>query len=297
MNQTPEIQVSHSQLGTYDRCAFKWFLSYELGYKPKSVPTNVTLGSLIHSFLEEHYKLVQEHGHGGFDYQASMQEFLRSQPVEKQGDLEALDRASRLIERYLYLAEIEDQSWEIIEVEVAREVEFKTPKGRLYTLVFIPDLIVRERESGRLWLVDHKTAGNAAFWSDTEIMMDHQMPTYIAGLRQEGLDIYGIVYNFLNRYDYKDYNGTPTEKLFKRVHSYRTPVEIDTMVRELGFQVDDLIENEIPRRSLRKECSRCWFQEPCLMSMKGMDIKRVLEAGFELKGSYHDRKLEEAEED
>jgi len=98
-----------------------------------------------------------------------------------------------------------------------------------------------------------------------------------------GIDIFGLMYNMINTYDYK--NPPSSDKLFLRKRTYRTPQELDSIMHEIGATVDDMIENQDnPIRNLNRDCSWCEFQDPCLMSMKGMDIEPLMEDVFEQKG-------------
>lgn len=114
--------------------------------------------------------------------------------------------------------------------------------------------------------------------------MDPQLPAYAMVMREKlGIDIFGLMYNMLNTYDYK--SPPPPEKLFLRKRTYRTPEELDSVLKEIGATVDDMIDNaENPIRNLTRDCSWCEFQDPCLMSMKGMDIQPLMEDVFEQKG-------------
>lgn len=285
MDEIP--QISFSQMGTWNRCKFKWELSYVHGYKPKSYPANMRLGSFCHTLLEYYYKNVAE---GRFvsrnEAGAFVQDYVRSSMDPKEyNDLEVIHSGVRLITRYIRdFAPEADSRFEPIVVEEKFVVPFKTPKGKDYELVIIPDLLMKH-ESGKVWLLDHKTMGSARFWTDTELLMDVQQSMYSLALRKIGMDIFGNIYNMLNTYQYKDYDGTPPTKLFSRELTHRTNTELHNIEIEVGKAVDDMLDTTEYRRSLQRDCSRCWFQEPCLLGLKGMDIKQALEAQFDRKTS------------
>lgn len=277
------LTVSHSKLSKWRRCRFAWNLSYVENWKPKVTAYPLRLGSEVHAFLEDYYRGVIE---GEQDAIARLENFTRVRLANSSADddLQIIANASALVKRYIVeFALFEDQGFIPVDVEKHYTVELETPKGRPYNFELYFDLLLLHQESGRLWMVDHKTHKSRPY-SDTDIMMDPQLPAYAMVMREKlGIDIFGLMYNMLNTYDYK--SPPPPEKLFLRKRTYRTPEELDSVLKEIGATVDDMIDNaENPIRNLTRDCSWCEFQDPCLMSMKGMDIQPLMEDVFEQKG-------------
>lgn len=278
-----ELLISHSQLGTWNRCRFAYNLSYVQGWTTKKDKEYFVRGGEIHKILADYYRGVQQ---GKFEYgnpavvKAWMQAALASDKV----DYEMIDQISWLLQRYIYdYSMFEDKGVEVVEVEKELTIDLETPKGRTVTLHGILDLL--KRVNGKLWLVDHKSAGNASFWSENQIQMDSQLPTYQALLNRHGYDIFGCEFNFLNTYAYKKRDDVSPEKLFKRARTYRTDIETDNILHEFGLACDDIIDNRgNVRRSLTKDCDRCQFFDPCHLSLKGMNIEELMPASFRQKG-------------
>jgi hypothetical protein len=273
---------SHSQLQEWRKCKFSWNLSYVEKWQPKSKAYPLRLGSAVHSFLENYYKGVIEGVPDALaHHQTHLQDMVNSANLDD--SIQVIANAAKLVERYITeFALFEDQGFIPVEVEKHYTVRLETPKGRPYNFELYFDLLFLHEESNKLWMVDHKTHNSRPF-SDTDILMDPQLPAYAMAMREKmDVNIFGLMYNLLNTYDYK--KPAPSNKLFDRKRTYRTPEELDAILKETGATVDDILENKDNHyRSLTRDCSWCKFQEPCLMAMKGMDVTPIMEELFEKK--------------
>lgn len=268
-----ELTISHSQLGVWNKCRFAYHLSYVQGWTKKSKEKYFARGGEIHDILAEHYK-------GDPD---ALKKWMQG-ALASNLDYELVDQISWLMGRYFNdYAPYEDRDIEVVEVEKEFTIDLETPEGRTVTLHGFVDLV--KKVNGKLWLVDHKTSGSAKFWSENEIVMDSQLPTYMGLLNRHGYDIFGCEFNFLNTYEYKKRNEVGPDKLFKRARTYRTEIEVDNILLEFGKACDDILNNrDKVRRSLSKDCSRCQFFDPCHLSLKGMNIEELMPASFKIKG-------------
>lgn len=270
------LTVSHSQLGTRDRCSFAWHIGYELGYTPKEKKKALELGSMLHALADIWYTshdatLVDQQIHRWLD--GNLDGFV----------LENIAAATWVFKKYIEYAQVMD-NWKVLSTENHFVIPLTTPEGRRYNLQGYTDLIVEIE--GRIWLLDHKSS--TKFWTPTQVLMDSQMPLYAAALRTLGVDVFGIIINMMNTYQYKDKSKVKMEQLFKRERTYRTPQELDAVLENTGMLVDEIYNKAPIRRSLRKDCDRCNFQEPCLLALKGVDIESVLSATCRKKDSFQD---------
>lgn len=281
--------VSHSQIGVFNRCEFKYYLRYEQGWKVREKADALKFGTLVHDLGAEYYRGLMENpkllGVSAPVLQYAQKKFFSSSEY----NLQTLNYALQLVKRYIEdFSVLEDRVWTPYKVEEHFVVEFVTPKGRKYELQLYVDLLMIHKSTGKLWLWEHKTVGQGKFWKPIQIMMDNQTPTYQAALRKLGIPVHGIYFNMFNSYQYK--NPAPPEKLFRREKSYRTEVEIDNHVLELGGHVDRMIDlresDDKRRRNQSKDCDWCDFQEPCLLAMKGIPIEDVLTPNYDRSSSY-----------
>lgn len=277
------ITVSHSQLAEWRRCRFSWNLSYIGKWKPVSTSRALGFGSKVHQFLADYYQGQIDGELNALERHNRMLQTMLSSEHDF-SNIEVIGQAAKLVERYIEeYALYEDAEFEPVAVEKHYVQELETPKGRPFNFELYFDLLFQHKPTGKLWMVDHKTHSSKPY-SDIDVMMDPQLPAYAMVLREQmGVDIFGLMYNMLNSYDYK--KPATADKLFKRQKTYRTPQELDSVLKEIGATVDDMLDNQDNHyRNLTRDCSWCKFQEPCLMSMKGMDIDTFMEDGYEKKG-------------
>jgi hypothetical protein len=116
--------------------------------------------------------------------------------------------------------------------------------------------------------------------------MDSQTPTYVAILQLMGIPIYGALINQLNKYEYK--NPAAEEQLYRRGPISHSETELKLRLLELGRTVDeieDCKETKVYRRNMSKDCSGCFYMDPCLTLMKAPEIPiaHAMEVGFTKK--------------
>jgi hypothetical protein len=94
-----------------------------------------------------------------------------------------------------------DDRWEVLVVEYKTVVPLRyapTKTGRpgrmsKFDLKMIIDLVIRDRDTGRIWIIDHKSHANLP--KARELELDDQFGLYTWGLRQLGHKIFGCIYN------------------------------------------------------------------------------------------------------
>ena len=156
---------SHSSVKTWQRCGKRYYYQYVERLNEKTRPAHLQRGSDLHGLLEALHTGDEAPFH----------------------EAEAADL--ELIERYITKWQDEPE-WEVIEAEP----EYECTIGE-YTVVFKPDLIVKI--SGEYWIVDHKTTANIPDEWDPYNMSDFQHLLYVYGMRQNGIDVKGFVFNYL----------------------------------------------------------------------------------------------------
>jgi CRISPR/Cas system-associated exonuclease Cas4 (RecB family) len=279
---------SYSQLSVWDRCEFSWHLGYGEKWVQKAQPAYMNKGSLIHEMMDVFYSSVRQAGYkNAVDL---LDEFISSRINEMMttddSALSVLSQAAYVSKRYVNeFVPKEDAGFTILSSEHHFTVPFKTASGRNFIIQGYIDVLAERAK--RLWAWDHKSSESAQFWTPTEVQMDPQMPVYSLCLREQGFPVHGTIINQFNTYPYKDMAKVDRDKLFKRESVYRTDKELDNVLKEVRWMVDDLVENHTtPRRSLRRDCKRCQFNEACLMDLKGIDPAPFLMDKFVRKEEY-----------
>lgn len=276
--------LSYSQMQMWDRCEFAWWLGYHEEWVKKEQPAYFNIGSMIHQMCDMYYTNLRLKNRDMKFVDEYINLKINEAMETDHSLLPAIAVSARLMHRYINdYAPKEDKGHRVLSNEYHFTVPFKTGKGRNFVLQGYIDLLTEVY--GKIWVWDHKSS-ESNFWTPNEVMMDPQTPLYAVALRELGMRTYGYIINMFNTYDYKkDPASVPVEKLFKRESCYRTDKELNQVLQETLYMVDDMIENnETPRRSLRRDCGkRCQFREPCLMGLKGLDPEPFLINSFKKK--------------
>jgi hypothetical protein len=276
--------LSYSQLQSWDRCELQWHYGYKRKWTKESDHWN--FGTEIHLAFKEWYSLAIDRIPKSDRFplmEKYFSERVNKVMEENQAFLPVVSRCMWIAMRYFNeFAPIEDKGHKILAAEHHFTVPFQTQNKRNFILQGYIDLLTSK--DNMLWAWDHKSS-EGQFWTPTEVQMDPQLPTYCAALREQGMRVHGVLINMINSYDYKKPTEQPVDKLFRRETDYKTDRQLDTLVQEMKWTVDDLLEKyELPRRSLRRDCgNRCTFQQPCLMRMKGINDEPFLVSEFKQK--------------
>jgi hypothetical protein len=289
--QEPDVPiVSFSQIMAWDRCGFAWYLSYREGWTPREKKLNMVLGTLGHEDLKVWY--------GTHDREAVQQTFIRHYAEYADGGddyVKLLAEEAWLVLRYIDdFAPANDHGLITLAVEEHFVIPLWTPEGHKFYLQGYVDWrgMVADSSGQYQWLGDHKFT-NKNFYSPVEAMMDPQLPTYAAARAWHGDQVIGVFLNMLNTYDYKKKDQVVPEQLFKREQVYLNSQQKDSILHEVGRAVDEMLAigylPVAPRRRLRRDCRMCKFQEPCLLSLRGVPIENVLAADFVKRGEETER--------
>jgi hypothetical protein len=274
MNETLTIpKYSYSQLMTWDRCHFSWFLNYHEGWSPLETKVYFQEGNMGHDLLMVYYKNIPiiEHKEAVRLVKTRVGQYLQEAGQESE-KLEIVSTISRVVKGYLEdFARIEDRKWQFLDAEKNFEIPLVTPKGRKYYLEGRIDILARELSTGKIWIWDHKFIGRGKWYTPGMLLMDSQMPTYVAALQSMGIPIFGVYMNQLNKHEYAKAVDNVPEKLYKREPIFHTNAELISRLQETGNIVDEIEaakETEMYRRSINKDCDSCFWKDPCLMSLK-----------------------------
>ena len=267
------ITVTYSELDTFRQCALKHQLSYTEGWRKTPQPGSpLSRGSLFHNVMEVHYTWLQR------DPNADLQEiqaFIRKHLLMNTQDPDV----DQVLVDWIYEGYLEcygrDPNWEILEVEGAHRVPLGPPDSQ-FMLAFKLDLLVRQRNTGQIWLVDHKTARD--FTRQTEIDIDDQFGLYSWGLRQLGIDVMGTIRSDSRTQRNKTKPMTMDQR-FRRVPTFRTKIELAHLARDAydcalsAYSADKVVySSPAPDR-----CTwRCDYLQPHLLMRKGIELETSL---------------------
>lgn len=301
------IIVSYSELDTYRQCPLKHHILYGQRWtKPSKEGSALHKGSLYHKVMEEHYRLIKAYqdANGGKNPKEGSQEeadLLEACKIECHKivwDEQAgryFDDVAELI-WWMYEGHIANYGtmpeWRIMGVEHQIITPLLDNRGRSsrYHLKAKLDLVIKQRMTGGLWVVDHKSGGNLP--TDMDLEIDDQFGLYTWAMRRVGRPVIGSLHA-ANR---TQRNKTPMtfEQRMKLTYLNRDNVELDNIARD-AYNVaraahppksapTPMYSSPDPR-----QCGwKCDLKEPHLLMRRGRKPSEVLrEYGFKIDRTRH----------
>lgn len=320
--------TSWSEIQTWCACRMKWHWVYKVGIVPKRIERAPSVGSCGHFAVAA---ILQ-----GKDWKKAVKCWLSlellKRPLfdEEEAEVRAVvDLILGIIPRYL---DAYQDSFEPVLVEHKFEIPIRGIRNRL---VGYWDAIVRDKD-GHLWLLEHKFP-QARFRTDNNLDLDGQIGTYQYAAQRLGYPVVGTIYNQLlgrlpavpkinkdgslsravvytdwqtyrdfavrqklDPLDYHEMEGKLADfKFFQRNHIYRSPTEVRLFARDMERRIWDMLRSRkhIYRSESFITCGMCSYSELCLESLKGGDIKYIIENQFEPKTSRKEEELNAQETD
>lgn len=310
-----DVIITHSEIDAYRRCPLMWALAYRDKWRipegDREEGHALTKGTLYHDVMEIHYKGLQQIQRGAWSEEQGMDhiargvaELLWPQDGSDQSELQSLVW-------WMYQGYVEkygkDSQWEILAVEVKFQARLKNPDGTpsKYLLKGKLDLVVRDRKTGKIWIVDHKSGANLP--DQMELDIADQFGLYAWLLREAGIEVIGAIHsanrttrNQGDRPENQDENGEPLkastkkqtlDQRMRRTLLNRGDKELDSIARDaLAVAINAYPEaagrEPLPIYSAPKPtmggCNWCDFLDAHLQARKGRSIQSALtEQGFE----------------
>lgn len=302
------IVVSFSEIDTYRDCPLKHQLAYvDRWQKEPEEGGPLARGSRWHEVMAVHYQTIRGKASwlvdDGVEFGTKAILQLARTRIEEAGWFEG-DEGE--LSRWMYDGYVEqfgvDPQWEILAVEHKAELPLLTskevaarqeliedhdyrqmgvptslaplPDVRFWVKVII-DLVIRDRMTGKLWIVDHKSAKDLNKKIDLELA--DQFGIYTAGCRALGRKVLGSMYNGARTYRLKT-KAQPLDERFKREMMYRTDTELDNLIidfraaAEAAYSDRPIFSSPNPR-----DCSwKCDFRDAHLAARKGVPIEAAL---------------------
>ena len=221
-NKKAKYVITNSERATA-ACPQKWLLRYGLGLRPVGRIRVFDLGSLVHAGLEHYFGTPNlqrsetdlERALSAIDaYRLAMtKQALESANLSESGAGSYIDpalidglaedaaTAKRLVASYHEFwnpMHTEGEEWEVIAVEGTYSAQISNTDGkRLNGIDFAGkvDMVVKYHD--RIFIVEHKTtAGSATEWIEKN-RRNPQTRSYAWLLRQNGIDVDGVIYDII----------------------------------------------------------------------------------------------------
>jgi len=142
------IHTTQSAVKSFQRCKRRFKYQYVDGLEARFSAIPLKLGSWMHGLLLSFYQKVDwEEAH---NKQLKAWNNLSLDEREHYGDVP--DRAFRLMSSYAYQYQDDLKAWEVLSIEE----EYETYLDATTSFSITPDLIIREKATGLIGVVDHK---------------------------------------------------------------------------------------------------------------------------------------------
>lgn len=214
--------LSNSEKRTFTTCRRKWFWQYERKYAPMATPTPFLVGTAIHRLLESFYSK------GKAPDEVEIKETIDAvfDPVTKGEDCRFLDTdqlqdvekqrvmTQGMAHAYFKVYADDLKKWEVLQVE--KEGRWQVAKG--WDMYFTVDMLVRERKSGKVFVVEHKTTAAIDHNYVARLSLDDQVSTYIVGSEKAwSIKPEGVIYNVIMKPRIRQKQTETEEQYLERV--------------------------------------------------------------------------------
>ena len=268
-------------------CPQRWLLRYGLGLRSQESTPALYIGSLVHSAIEALYRLPtttvwsrltvrkaieQEHQRWIDARRESLGGFFDLSLNELQAANEQAAIAARIADAYI--AEYRTQDWRVVKNEQAFDTsiskQHRMTTGRLtVNLAGKVDRVIEHQ--GRTWIVETKTSSiPLEEWVERN-RRGHQAITYAVALREQGIEVDGVIFDLVNSKPAKRAEDLAVLKDGSRLAKpaglpYTTASEFERAVSNLGQNLDSVDWYRPAHQLMRmRDASGFWFRrEPLL---------------------------------
>jgi hypothetical protein len=275
-NSAPLYLISPSQFRVHKDCPQLHKFIYEEGLRPKAREKKFEVGSYWHELAHFYYQLLKA-GYGINDPLtfSAMDTKMRNDLAEVKTDyVGVLAQVHVMFRRYLERRTKEiDTGIDIVEVE--KEINY--PISELAGIHGILDLLYRRR--GKLIVRDHKTGENQAAHSNDSLEMDDQLLTYACIIWKLFGEVPDIEINWVcAKTDYK--NGATNDQLFRTYYKALTKEYLEAFWTYTEQYVYHMQTVPAIRHINGYKCKSCKFREPCMFSLRGFDIRNMIQSNY-----------------
>lgn len=261
--------VSQSEADSYQSCQKKHYFAFgkpivvmqdgepvtSRGIAPREHSESLTRGIIGHEGLAKWYES------GGDDNAA-----LKIVTEYETGLMNIKYEVLMLLKRYFDVHRYDFDEWEIIAVE--REFRYEIPDSDL-VFPFKPDMIVRDKRTGVVTVVDHKFLFN--YYNPRVFPLMPQLKKYGFALRQMGFRVDGYMYNQISTR--KNATAPFKRESFELDSSAQVFMEdqirVMNRIAHLKNLPNDVWRESAVRNASSFSCSHCPYLDVCAMEVDG----------------------------
>lgn len=259
--------ISQSEVDSFKNCKRKHYYSFGEKLEPKKHSDSLTRGTLGHKALDAFYSHLKEFP-GDWEQAA----YIGTQAILEKvtaDNTQLIMKLQTLLTKYFMHAQETQDYYEILAVE--HEFRYTIPGTKL-VIPFTPDLIWRNKYTGKVYVVDHKFLFN--FYSENAIAISPQLAKYVGLLRLMGYDVEDAQYNMIRHRELKE-----GSKLFSLQRCNLGDRKVKTYVEDQIVAMGEIADiKELPldrweqiatRTASSFNCEHCPMLELCLIDLNG----------------------------
>lgn len=270
------IVISNSEVTTFLGCKRKHFFAFELGLEPKDQDKALLRGTIGHEILSKVAQAIKDQT--AKPLKVVLDEAL--QDAMHQGwPIDLVLEVSVLVTDYLKHVKWW-ADWEILGTEDELHIPLteQVHGGMRY------DLLIRERATGRVYVVDFKFTYD--FWSPHDHEINGQMPKYITFLQLSGHHIDGGLLEEIRTRKLSAQSQNDPSALWKRTAYHPTKARKRTMLRHhvaasleiaahRALPLQERFNRSLPVLDKYGSCKFCSFKDLCTSAIEGAELNEL----------------------
>jgi hypothetical protein len=324
MTKPLPVIIRNSERAALKRCPQRWWWAFRDGLTPNAVDNKLWFGEGIHIALAQWYKKGFERGEHPAKAWARFvrdeERFVRDNNglIDEPKWIDARDLGMSMLLNYVETYDI-DPTWQVIATEQRFQTRGRTRNGIQFVITGTFDGVYRDVETGKLMLMEHKTA--ASIPQTGYLELDDQASTYFAvaeivlkykGIMREDEHLDGIMYNYLRKATPDDRpknehglalnkDGSVSKvqpgKLFERYPAWRSQKHRQKTLDHIKDEVELMQLYRMKKLNVTKtprtDCSwDCAFYAMCQLHESGDDWREYRDAMYTRVDPYTDHRLD-----
>lgn len=269
------IVVSNSEVTTFLGCMRKHFFAFEMGLEPVNTNKALERGTIGHEILSKVAQAIKDGTHKPLNVvlDEALQSAMQNYPLELVLEVSVL--VTNYLNRVNWWAD-----WEILgtEDELHIPLNEQVHGGMRY------DLLIRERATGRVYVVDFKFTYD--FWSPHDHEINGQMPKYITFMRILGYVIDGGLLEEIRTRKLSAKSQNDPSALWRRTAYHPTKARTRTMLRHhvavslriadhRALPLQERFDRSLPVLDKYGSCQFCDFASLCTSAIEGAALDEL----------------------
>lgn len=199
-----KAEWTQSAMKTFRNCKREFFWKYLMRLRHRRIEENLVVGSGFHNVVAEWYtskftmqSLADREAKRMRKQFVEGQEFLDQESY--QDCLDATASFTGMMMGYAGNYKLDKKKWKVIFAEQQFSIPMTSIRGHKFLFRGMIDLLVEERETGRVILVEHKTASRITPGYVDRLPIDTQSRSYMYAARVLGYPVDHVIYNVVRK--------------------------------------------------------------------------------------------------